>query len=196
MNKTISLISLILCEENINILEKNKILSYLSNNTSYRVNLSRNRLLSINASNQKFIYIPCDDLLIKENDNGIHIIYFDSANCMILLNLDYNNKKYKLYNLSKKNETYFVVDKDKMLLFKKDEKIKQGQLYLRKNYKDEDFNLLERLISSTINKNNLENKVLSYIETISPRLKEEISEIIKYTENYSENNGKSFTKLK
>lgn len=196
MNKTISLISLILCEENINILEKNKILSYLSNNTSYRVNLNRNRLLSINASNQKFIYIPCDNLLIKENDNGIHIIYFDSANSMILLNLDYNNKKYKLYNLSKKNETYFVVDKDKMLLFKKDERIKQRQLYLRKNYKDEDFNLLERLISSTINKNNLENKVLSYIETISPRLKEEISEIIKYTENYSENNGKSFTKLK
>ncbi len=196
MNKTISLISLILCEENINILEKNKILSYLSNNTSYRVNLSRNRLLSINASNQKFIYIPCDNLLIKENDNGIHIIYFDSANSMILLNLDYNNKKYKLYNLSKKNETYFVVDKDKMLLFKKDERIKQRQLYLRKNYKDEDFILLERLISSTINKNNLENKVLSYIETISPRLKEEISEIIKYTENYSENNGKSFTKLK
>ena len=117
MNKTISLISLILCEENINILEKNKILSYLSNNTSYRVNLSRNRLLSINASNQKFIYIPCDNLLIKENDNGIHIIYFDSANSMILLNLDYNNKKYKLYNLSKKNETYFVVDKDKMLLY-------------------------------------------------------------------------------
>lgn len=118
MNKTISLISLILCEENINILEKNKILSYLSNNTSYRVNLSGNRLLSINASNQKFIYIPCDNLLIKENDNGIHIIYFDSDNSMILLNLDYNNKKYKLYNLSKKNETYFVVDKDKMLLFK------------------------------------------------------------------------------
>ena len=196
MNKTISLISLILCEENINILEKNKILSYLSNNTSYRVNLSGNRLLSINASNQKFIYIPCDNLLIKENDNGIHIIYFDSANSMILLNLDYNNKKYKLYNLSKKNETYFVVDKDKMLLFKKDERIKQRQLYLRKNYKNEDFILLERLISSTINKNNLENKVLSYIETISPRLKEEISEMIKYTENYSENNGKSFTKLK
>ncbi len=196
MNKTISLISLILCEENINILEKNKILFYLSNNTSYRVNLSRNRLLSINASNQKFIYIPCDNLLIKENDNGIHIIYFDSANSMILLNLDYNNKKYKLYNLSKKNEIYFVVDKDKMLLFKKDEKIKQRQLYLRKNYKNEDFILLERLISSTINKNNLENKVLSYIETISPRLKEEISEMIKYTENYSENNGKSFTKLK
>lgn len=196
MNKTISLISLILCEENINILEKNKILSYLSNNTSYRVNLSGNRLLSINASNQKFIYIPCDNLLIKENDNGIHIIYFDSANSMILLNLDYNNKKYKLYNLSKKNEIYFVVDKDKMLLFKKDEKIKQRQLYLRKNYKNEDFILLERLISSTINKNNLENKVLSYIETISPRLKEEISEMIKYTENYSENNGKSFTKLK
>lgn len=196
MNKTISLISLILCEENINILEKNKILSYLSNNTSYRVNLSGNRLLSINASNQKFIYIPCDNLLIKENDNGIHIIYFDSANSMILLNLDYNNKKYKLYNISKKNETYFVVDKDKMLLFKKNEKTKQRQLYLRKNYKDEDFNLLERLISSTINKDNLENKVLSYIETISPRLKEEISEIIKYTENYSENNGKSFTKLK
>jgi hypothetical protein len=196
MNKTISLISLILCEENINILEKNKILSYLSNNTSYRVNLSRNRLLSINASNQKFIYIPCDNLLIKENDNGIHIIYFDSDNSMILLNLDYNNKKYKLYNLSKKNETYFVVDKDKMLLFKKDERIKQRQLYLRKNYKDEDFILLERLISSTINKDNLENKVLSYIETISPRLKEEISEIIKYTANYSENNGKSFTKLK
>lgn len=196
MNKTTSLISLILCEENINILEKNKILSYLSNNTSYRVNLSRNRLLSINASNQKFIYIPCDNLLIKENDNGIHIIYFDSDNSMILLNIDYNNKKYKLYNLSKKNETYFVVDKDKMLLFKKDERIKQRQLYLRKNYKDEDFILLERLISSTINKNNLENKVLSYIETISPRLKEEISEIIKYTENYSENNGKSFTKSK
>lgn len=196
MNKTISLISLILCEENINILEKNKILSYLYNNTSYRVNLGGNRLLSINTSNQKFIYIPCDNLLIKENDNGIHIIYFDSDNSMILLNLDYNNKKYKLYNLSKKNETYFVVDKDKMLLFKKDERIKQRQLYLRKNYKDEDFNLLERLISSTINKNNLENKVLSYIETISPRLKEEISEMIKYTENYSENNGKSFTKLK
>lgn len=196
MNKTISLISLILCEENINILEKNKILSYLYNDTSYRVNLGGNRLLSINASNQKFIYIPCDNLLIKENDNGIHIIYFDSANSMILLNLDYNNKKYKLYNLSKKSETYFVVDKDKMLLFKKDEKIKQRQLYLRKNYKNEDFILLERLIASTINKDNLENKVLSYIETISPRLKEEISEIIKYTENYSENNGKSFTKLK
>lgn len=190
MNKTISLISLILCEENINILEKNKILSYLSNNTSYRVNLSGNRLLSINASNQKFIYIPCDNLLIKENDNGIHIIYFDSANSMILLNLDYNNKKYKLYNLSKKNETYFVVDKDKMLLFKKDERIKQRQLYLRKNYKNEDFILLERLISSTINKNNLENKVLSYIETISPRLKEEISEMIKYTKNYSEKQTK------
>lgn len=196
MNKTISLISLILCEENINILEKDKILSYLSNNTSYRVNLSGNRLLSINTSNQKFIYIPCDNLLIKENDNGIHIIYFNNDNSMILLNLDYNNKKYKLYNISKKNETYFVVDKDKMLLFKKNEKTKQRQLYLRNSYKDEDFILLERLISSTINKNNLENKVLSYIETISPRLKEEISKIIKYTENYSENNGKSFTKLK
>ena len=196
MNKTISLISLILCEENINILEKDKILSYLSNNTSYRVNLSGNRLLSINASNQKFVYIPCDNLLIKENDNGIHIIYFNNDNSMILLNLDYNNKKYKLYNISKKNETYFVVDKDKMLLFKKNEKTKQRQLYLRNSYKDEDFILLERLISSTINKNNLENKVLSYIETINPRLKEEISEIIKYTENYSENNGKSFTKSK
>ena len=196
MNKTISLISLILCEENINILEKDKILSYLSNNTSYRVNLDGNRLLSINTSNQKIIYIPCDNLLIKENDNGIHIIYFNNDNSMILLNLDYNNKKYKLYNISKKNETYFVVDKDKMLLFKKNEKTKQRQLYLRNSYKDEDFILLERLISSTINKNNLENKVLSYIETINPRLKEEISEIIKYTENYSENNGKSFTKLK
>lgn len=192
MNKTISLISLILCEENINILEKDKILSYLSNNTSYRVNLSGNRLLSINTSNQKFIYIPCDNLLIKENDNGIHIIYFNDDNSMILLNLDYNNKKYKLYNISKKNETYFVVDKDKMLLFKKDERIKQRQLYLKKNYKDEDFILLERLISSTINKDNLENKVLSYIETINPRLKEEISKIIKYTEN----NRKSFTKSK
>lgn len=196
MNKTISLISLILCEENINILEKDKILSYLSNNTSYRVNLSGNRLLSINTSNQKFIYIPCDNLLIKENDNGIHIIYFNNDNSMILLNLDYNNKKYKLYNISKKNETYFVVDKDKMLLFKKNEKTKQRQLYLRNSYKDEDFILLERLISSTINKNNLENKVLSYIETINPRLKEKISEIIKYTANYSENNGKLFTKLK
>ena len=192
MNKTISLISLILCEENINILEKDKILSYLSNNTSYRVNLSGNRLLSINTSNQKFIYIPCDNLLIKENDNGIHIIYFNDDNSMILLNLDYNNKKYKLYNISKKNETYFVVDKDKMLLFKKDERIKQRQLYLRNSYKDEDFILLERLISSTINKDNLENKVLSYIETINPRLKEEISKIIKYTEN----NRKSFTKSK
>ena len=192
MNKTISLISLILCEENINILEKDKILSYLSNNTSYRVNLSGNRLLSINTSNQKFIYIPCDNLLIKENDNGINIIYFNDDNSMILLNLDYNNKKYKLYNISKKNETYFVVDKDKMLLFKKDERIKQRQLYLKKNYKDEDFILLERLISSTINKDNLENKVLSYIETINPRLKEEISKIIKYTEN----NRKSFTKSK
>lgn len=192
MNKTISLISLILCEENINILEKDKILFYLSNNTSYRVNLSGNRLLSINTSNQKFIYIPCDNLLIKENDNGIHIIYFNDDNSMILLNLDYNNKKYKLYNISKKNETYFVVDKDKMLLFKKDEKTKQRQLYLKKNYKDEDFILLERLISSTINKDNLENKVLSYIETINPRLKEEISKIIKYTEN----NRKSFTKSK
>lgn len=192
MNKTISLISLILCEENINILEKDKILSYLSNNTSYRVNLSGNRLLSINTSNQKFIYIPCDNLLIKENDNGIHIIYFNNDNSMILLNLDYNNKKYKLYNISKKNETYFVVDKDKMLLFKKNEKTKQRQLYLRNSYKDEDFILLERLISSTINKDNLENKVLSYIETINPRLKEEISKIIKYTEN----NRKSFTKSK
>ena len=190
MNKTISLISLILCEENINILEKDKILSYLSNNTSYRVNLSGNRLLSINTSNQKFIYIPCDNLLIKENDNGIHIIYFNNDNSMILLNLDYNNKKYKLYNISKKNETYFVVDKDKMLLFKKNEKTKQRQLYLRNSYKDEDFILLERLISSTINKNNLENKVLSYIENINPRLKEEISKIIKHTENYSEKQKK------
>ena len=192
MNKTISLISLILCEENINILEKDKILSYLSNNTSYRVNLSGNRLLSINTSNQKFIYIPCDNLLIKENDNGIHIIYFNNDNSMILLNLDYNNKKYKLYNISKKNETYFVVDKDKMLLFKKNEKTKQRQLYLRNSYKYEDFILLERLISSTINKNNLENKVLSYIETINPRLKEEISEIIKYTKNYSEKQMKKY----
>ena len=79
-----------------------------------------------------------------------------------------------------------------MLLFKKDERIKQRQLYLRNSYKDEDFILLERLISSTINKDNLENKVLSYIETINPRLKEEISKIIKYTEN----NRKSFTKSK
>ena len=79
-----------------------------------------------------------------------------------------------------------------MLLFKKNEKTKQRQLYLRNSYKDEDFILLERLISSTINKNNLENKVLSYIETINPRLKEEISEIIKYIEN----NKKSFTKSK
>ncbi len=182
-SKTFPIIETILKKEQASLSTRNKCIDSLKQNKPARFYLKEAKILSINEFNQKFIFIESDQLLIKEKENKIHILYFENENEMISLNLDYKNAHYRITYVSQQEEKSFDIDKEKMGTLQKSQEFSFRRIYQRKSHTTNDFESIKNSITSSLEVKKLEDKVLSYLESYSQELKEEIQQIIKQLKN-------------
>lgn len=177
-DKTKSIISSILYAENTKNEITEKVLDSLENNKPNHFYLNNTKILSLKEFNQTFTFVESNNLLIRENNKGLYILYFKNDNEMIDINLDYHNNHYRITYLSKEEERGFDIDKEKMIILKKNKTHNYNQTFMKKDYTIKDYENIKDLTSNFILSQELENEVLTYLKKYSPNLAEEIIEII------------------
>lgn len=168
--------------ESILIKEDDSILKKATNSIEYHTPnhfyLDNNVILSLYEFNQDLMYVEDNNLLIKVKDEQINILYFISDNEMISLTLDSKEKNYRILYNSKEEEKSFSIDTEKMISFKKNKIISHSQIFIKKYYTKKDYELLRNLIIESIGVKQLENQIITYINSKNPSLSNVIQEEI------------------